>query len=81
MDQSEEDTWKVKNILESGERIFYYGRTASCTKKGAGGVVWHGEVFAFWEAVRDILRMRLILEGFSIREAEREWRQGFCYGG
>ena len=55
MDQSEEDTGKVKNILESGERIFYYGRTASC-RKGAGGVVWQGEVLAFWEAVRDILR-------------------------
>ena len=24
--------------------------------RGAGGVVWQGEVFAFWEAVRDILR-------------------------
>ena len=39
--------------------------------RGAGGVVWQGEVFAFWEAVRDILRMRLVLERFSMREAKR----------
>ena len=32
MDQSEEDTWKVKNILESGERIFCYGKVASCMR-------------------------------------------------
>ncbi|RVW18033.1 hypothetical protein CK203_117137 [Vitis vinifera] len=36
MDQSEEDTWKVKNILESGERIFCYGKVASCMR-GSGG--------------------------------------------
>ena len=72
MDQSEEDTWKVKNILESGERIFCYGKVASCR---SGGVVWQLQEPSE-EAVRDILRRRLVLGRFSIREERAALRGG-----
>ena len=33
MDPSEEDTWKVRNILESGERIFCYGKRLAAARE------------------------------------------------
>ena len=71
------DTWRRicrgrSESVRGGGGCFFAGRQLGEAVSELPGDILRGGFFCFWgKAVRDIGRRRLVLERFSIREAER----------